>query len=155
MSDTAAPMSFFVSILAGVRAARPDVRVDQYLTPLGRTVLDEVGGLCLDRIIERVAGLGIGQLLARPLSAEPIRAAYTDYLTVPVRGYDAPILLLVNVTDTVVPSPLHAALIAQFAANDVDSQTVLGTGQHTQLSPAMWDAIDAFLARIQSTPTQR
>ncbi|WP_068051945.1 lipase family protein [Nocardia xishanensis] len=155
VSDAAGPMSFFVSILAGVRAARPDVRVDQYLTPLGSTVLDEVGGLCLDRIIERVAGLGIGQLLARPLSAEPIRAAYNDYLTVPVRGYDAPILLLVNATDTVVPSPLHAALIAQFAANDVDSETVLGTGQHTQMSPAMWTAVESFLARIRETPAQR
>src|SRR5690606_33473463 len=31
-------LSFVVSILAGLREARPDIAVDQYLTPLGRTV---------------------------------------------------------------------------------------------------------------------
>ncbi|WP_280234576.1 lipase family protein [Nocardia cyriacigeorgica] len=148
VDGTDGAISFFVSILAGLRAARPDARVDDYLTPLGRAVLDEVGTMCLDRIIERVEGLGIGDLLARPLSDEPIRTAYTEYLTVPVSGYDAPILLLINVTDTVVPSPLHAALIAQLAANGTDFRTVLGTGEHTELNPQMWAAIDAFLAPI-------
>ncbi|MEV0030486.1 hypothetical protein [Nocardia sp. NPDC050793] len=41
------------------------------------------------------------------------------------------------------PSPLHPALIAQFAANDVDAQTAPGAGQHTQLSPAMWAAVES------------
>ncbi|WP_431954048.1 hypothetical protein [Nocardia lijiangensis] len=45
--------------------------MDQYPTPLDRTVLDEVGGLCMDQIIERVAGLGIGQLLARSSPRRP------------------------------------------------------------------------------------
>lgn len=142
-------LSFVVSILAGLREARPDIAVDQYLTPLGRTVLDEVGDMCLDRIIERVDGLSIGELLARPLSEEPMRTALTDYMAVPVRGYDAPILMLANATDTVVPSPLHAALIAQLAANGVDYRTVIGTGEHGQVDEQMWAAIDAFLAGMK------
>lgn len=142
-------LSFVVSILAGLREARPDIAVDQYLTPLGRTVLDEVGDMCLDRIIERVDGLSIGELLARPLSEEPMRTALTHYMAVPVRGYDAPILMLANATDTVVPSPLHAALIAQLAANGVDFRTVIGTGEHGQVDEQMWAAIDAFLAGMK------
>ncbi|MFI9508747.1 alpha/beta fold hydrolase [Nocardia sp. NPDC052566] len=152
IANTDGAMSFFVSILAGLRAARPDADVDQYLTPLGKTVLDEVGTRCLDGIIDRVKGLSVGDLLARPLSDERIRTALDTYLTVPTSGYDAPILLLLNVTDTVVPSPLHAALAAQFAANGVDFRTVTGTGKHTQLNDQMLSAIDAFLTRIQATP---
>ncbi|MFF3222436.1 alpha/beta fold hydrolase [Nocardia suismassiliense] len=147
-------MSFFVSILAGLRAARPDVQVDQYLTPQGRAVLDSVGTLCLDGITEGVRGLGVGDLLAKPLADEPIRSALDTYLTVPTSGYDAPILLLLNITDTVVPSPLHAALAAQFAANGVDFQTVTGTGSHTQLNPPMWAAIDSFLDRVKAPAPQ-
>ncbi|MEU7215073.1 alpha/beta fold hydrolase [Nocardia iowensis] len=147
-------MSFFVSILAGLRAARPDVHVDDYLTPQGRAVLDSIGTLCLDGITDRVKGLGVSDLLARPLADEPIRAALDAYLTVPTSGYNAPILLLLNITDTVVPSPLHAALATQLAANAVDFHTVTGTGRHTQLNPAMYAAIDAFLNRIKATPQQ-
>ncbi|PXX68567.1 secretory lipase [Nocardia tenerifensis] len=148
-------MSFFVSILAGLRAARPDVPVEQYLTPKGREVLDSVGALCLDGITDRVRGLGVGDLLARPLAEEPIRSALDAYLTVPTSGYDAPILLLLNITDTTVPSPLHAALAAQLAANGVDFQTVVGTGRHTQLDSSMQAAIDAFLDRVKATPPAR
>ncbi|MBF6497023.1 alpha/beta fold hydrolase [Nocardia cyriacigeorgica] len=142
-------LSFIVSILAGLREARPDIAVDRHLTPLGRSVLDEVGDMCLDRIIERVDGLSVGDLLARPLAEEPMSTALTEYLQVPVRGYDAPILVLANATDTVVPSPLHAALIAQLAANGTDFRTVIGTGEHGQVDEQMWAAIDAFLAGMK------
>lgn len=155
LPDTDGAMSFFVSILAGLRAAHPDVRVDQYLTPQGRAVLDSVGTLCLDRIGERVHGLGVGDLLDESLGTEPIRSALNEYLTVPTAGYNAPILLLLNATDTVVPSPLHAALVAQFAANRVDFQTVVGTGRHTEISPSMQTAIDFFLDRIKASPAER
>lgn len=148
-------MGFFVSILAGLRAARPDVDVDGYLTPQGKAVLDEIGDTCLDGVLGRVAGLGVGDILARPLSDDRIRAAYTDYLTVPASGYDRPILLLLNATDTTVPSPLHAALVAQFAANGVDFRTVAGTGKHTELNGQMWAALDAFLEGVSATPTLR
>ncbi|WP_167477973.1 lipase family protein [Nocardia arthritidis] len=140
---------FIADILAGLRTARPDAGVDDYLSPLGRTVLDEIATMCQPAIDARVNGLGIGDLLSKPLSDKRIRDVYTEYLTVPTRGYNAPILLLLNATDTMVPSPLHAALAAQFAANGVDFRTVTGTGRHTQLNPAMWAAIDDFLARMR------
>ncbi|NEW30813.1 alpha/beta hydrolase, partial [Nocardia cyriacigeorgica] len=82
-------------------------------------------------------------------------SALVDYMAVPVSGYDAPILMLANATDTVVPSPLHAALIAQFAANRVDFRTVIGTGEHGQVDAQMWAAIDTFLAGVRSAPSPR
>ncbi|MFX0576297.1 alpha/beta hydrolase family protein [Nocardia nepalensis] len=145
-------MDLFVSILAGLRAARPEAGVDQYLTPEGRSVLDSVGVMCTPQIADRVRGLSIGELLAKPLSVAPMPAAADAYMTVPTSGYNAPILLCVNITDTTVPSPLHGTLVAQLATAGVDFHTVLGTGQHTQLNTRMWSAIEQFVARIQSSP---
>ncbi|MFF2084773.1 alpha/beta fold hydrolase [Nocardia sp. NPDC058176] len=138
-------LGFSASILAGLRAARPDAEVDSYLTPLGRQVIDEIGTLCQDAIDERVKDLYLGDLLSRSLGEEPLRSVMADYMTVPTSGYDAPILLLVNATDRTVPSPLHAALAAQFAANGVDFHAVVGTGSHCELNPAMRAAIGDFL----------
>ncbi|WP_246002848.1 lipase family protein [Nocardia tenerifensis] len=146
---TAETLGFLSSIFAGLRAARPDLDFNQYLTPLGRALLDDIETMCKPAIEARVDGVGIGQMLSKPLSDSRVRAAYDSYLTVPTSGYDAPILLLLNVTDTTVPAPLHAALAAQLSANRVDFQTVTGTGTHTQLNPQMWSAIDAFLARVR------
>ncbi|WP_280393368.1 alpha/beta fold hydrolase [Nocardia brasiliensis] len=155
LPGTGETLGFFASILAGLRAARPDVEVNQFLSPLGRTVIDEIGTMCKPEIEARVDGLGIGQLLSKRLSDSTLRAAYDSYLTVPTSGYDAPILLLVNITDTTVPSPLHGTLAAQLAANGADFRTVTGTGTHTQLNPQMWSALDTFLAHIKATPAQR
>ncbi|GAB2644358.1 lipase family protein [Nocardia goodfellowii] len=152
IEGTDGALGFYVAILAGLRQARPDVDVDSYLTPLGKSVLDDVSSQCFGDIYARVRGLGVGELMARPLSDARIRAAINDYLTVPTSGYDAPILLLINVTDQTVPSPLHGALAAQLAANGVGFDAITGTGQHCELNPAMLAGIDGFLARIKATP---
>ncbi|MFI6868362.1 lipase family protein [Nocardia sp. NPDC050406] len=144
---------FVVSMLVGLRATHPELDLDSYLTPLGRQIFDEAGAECFDGIIRAVDGASVGDLLARPLGDDRFRAAVAEYMTVPTTGYDAPILLLLNATDMVVPSPLHAALAAQFAANGVNFSTVVGTGGHTELNPQMWAAMDAFTARVLSTPT--
>ncbi|MFD3505988.1 alpha/beta fold hydrolase [Nocardia sp. NPDC058666] len=142
-------LGFSASILAGMRASRPDAQVDSFLSPLGQQVVEEIGTMCQDDIDARVAGLTLGQLLAKPLGEEPMRSAMAEYMTVPTSGYDAPILLLVNVTDRTVPSPLHAALAAQFTAGGVNYTPVLGTGNHCDLNPAMWSAVDDFLNRVR------
>ncbi|MFE1592562.1 alpha/beta fold hydrolase [Nocardia sp. NPDC058705] len=143
-------LGFSASILAGMRASRPDAQVDSFLSPLGRQVVDEIGTMCQDDIDARVAGLTLGQLLAKPLGEEPMRSAMADYMTVPTSGYDAPILLLVNATDETVPSPLHASLAAQFTAGGVNYTPVVGFGRHCDLNPAMWSEIDTFLDRVHS-----
>ncbi|RDI66760.1 lipase family protein [Nocardia pseudobrasiliensis] len=147
--------AFITSILAGLREARPDLDVDGYLSPRGREIVDTVGGLCLDAISDRVRGVSIGEMLSRPLTDPAFRAALTAYMAVPTSGYDAPILLLLNAADLTVPSPLHATLAAQFAANRVDFQSVVGVGKHCEMNDRMWSAVDAFAARILATPAQR
>ncbi|MVU83037.1 alpha/beta fold hydrolase [Nocardia sp. ET3-3] len=145
---------FVVSMLAGLRATHPEVDVDSYLTPRGKQAVDASQSLCFLDIMKVVDGMGIGDMLSRPLNDPAFQAAMTEYMQVPVNGYDAPILLLLNTNDTTVPSPLHAALAAQFAANGVDFQTVVGNGTHTQVSPQMWDAIGTFTDRILATPVK-
>jgi dienelactone hydrolase len=145
---------FIAMTLVGLRETHPEVNVDSYLSPLGRGVLDDIGGLCLHDIMIRVHGAPVGDLLSRQLTTPAVRAALTSYMAVPTSGYDAPILLLTNAADTTVPSPLHADLAAQLAANGVNFRAVVGTGQHCQLNPQMWSAIDAFTARVLSTPTK-
>ncbi|MEV6767455.1 alpha/beta fold hydrolase [Nocardia sp. NPDC051030] len=145
---------FVVSILAGLRATHPEADLDSYLTPLGRETLDRTSTMCFNDIMKAVDGIGIGDLLSRPLSDDRMRAAINTYMTVPTSGYNAPILLLLNTRDVTVPSPLHAALAAQFAANGVDFQTIVGNGEHTEVSPQMWDGIGAFSDRILATPTK-
>ncbi|WP_327145502.1 lipase family protein [Nocardia sp. NBC_01327] len=148
---TAETVGYLTDILAGLRAARPDAAVDSYLTPLGHSVLDRIGTMCQPQINATISDLGIGQLLSRPLADGPLIGAVNSYMAVPTTGYNRPILLLLNATDTSVPSPLHAALAAQFAANGVDFRSVVGTGGHTQLNPQMWSALDDFLAaRVRS-----
>ncbi|MFD6101369.1 lipase family protein [Nocardia salmonicida] len=145
--------SFVVSILAGLRATHPELDVDSYLTERGKTLVDDAGTQCLDEILAATKGVTSTDFLARPLA--PLREPLAAYMMLPTSGYDAPILLTMNVTDTVVPSPLHAALVAQLAANGVDQQVVTGTGQHGSVSPEQLAAIDGFLARVNAAPTQR
>lgn len=145
--------SFVVSILAGLRATHPELDVDSYLTERGKALVDDAGTQCLDEILAATKGVTSADFLARPLA--PLREPLAAYMMLPTSGYDAPILLTMNVTDTVVPSPLHAALVAQLAANGVDQQVVTGTGQHGSVSPEQLAAIDGFLARVNAAPTQR
>ncbi|MFC9968566.1 lipase family protein [Nocardia ignorata] len=144
---------FLVSILAGLRATHPELDVDSYLTPRGKAVIDAAAGQCLDTIVAETKGMTSRDMFVRPI--EPLRGALAAYMALPTSGYDAPILLTMNVTDTIVPSPLHAALVAQFAVNGVDHQVLPGTGTHGSVTPAQLDAIEAFLARVNAAPPQR
>ncbi|WP_336084424.1 lipase family protein [Nocardia sp. SSK8] len=148
-----ATSSFIVSILAGLRATHPEADVDSYLTPLGRSLVDAAGNQCIDEIFTGAQGVNPSDMLTKPLA--PLREVLATYMALPTSGYDAPILLTMNVTDVVVPSPLHGALVAQFAANGVDQQVVPGTGEHGTVSPRMRTAIDEFHARVHAAPPQR
>jgi hypothetical protein len=93
--------------------------------------------------------VSIGDLLSMTLIDDQFRSTLNGYMEVPVTGYDRPILRHRHHG----AFPAAAALIAQFAANGVDFQTVVGFGQHTDMSPQMHDATNAFIARIFAEPT--
>lgn len=146
---------FVVTILAGLRAARPDARVDSYLTPDGRALVDAAGSRCLDAVIRDAGDRTLGDILARPLAEGPLPAAIREYMALPDTGYDAPILLLLNAADSVVPSPLHGALAVQLVAAGTDVRVVPGTGKHGALDPAMREALYGFIAERNAVPPRR
>ncbi|RJO79175.1 alpha/beta fold hydrolase [Nocardia panacis] len=150
--DLPGATGFVAMILEGLRTTRPDADIDSYLSPTGRAVVADIATRCEDDIRDRVHGLKVGDLLSRPLSDEHIKSVLSDYLTVPTSGYRTPILLLINATDTVVPSPLHAALAAQLTASGTDLQVVTGTGTHTELGPQMSSALDGFVTQLLAKP---
>ncbi|WP_026344109.1 lipase family protein [Nocardia sp. BMG111209] len=143
---------FVAMILAGLRTARPDLNVNSYLTPEGRALLDRIEKLCLYDIAAHTADVQIGSLLSRPLGDEDFRDALASYMEVPISGYDAPVLLLLNATDTIVPAPLHAVLAAEMVLGGVRPRIVIGADRHTQLNDSMWAAMDDFLDGITATP---
>ncbi|BBH68463.1 lipase [Actinoplanes sp. OR16] len=80
-------------ILAGLETARPDFDLGAYLTPLGRTVIDDAHRLCYFDMNTRTQGIGIGQMLKKPLSSGQFPSVLRAVTTLPVSGYDAPVLV--------------------------------------------------------------
>lgn len=80
-------------ILAGLETARPDFDLDAYLTPFGRAIVDDAHRLCYFDMNTRTQGASIGQMLAKPLDTGPFPAVLRDVTTLPVSGYDAPVLV--------------------------------------------------------------
>lgn len=105
----------FVSyVLAGLRATRPDVDVDGYLSERGRAVLAQAEALCYEDAAAAYGATPIGALFARPVDAAllgPLR----EMLAIPLRGYTRPVFLGQGLTDAVVPAPLTFLLAADLA----------------------------------------
>lgn len=131
---------FLSYVLAGLRVARPDVDVNSYLTPVGRDVVDDAERLCYAELSDRVDGIGVGEILARPLGDDRMRAALADYMGVPTRGYDRPLFLGQGLRDQVVPAPLSFKLVADLwsGGTNVDYRTYPNGHSET-----MFDALPA------------
>ncbi|GAA4480570.1 prolyl oligopeptidase family serine peptidase [Rhodococcus olei] len=108
--------AFIAYVLAGLRAARPDVDVDSYLSARGREVLARAERLCYEEAAAAIGDTSIGALFSRQLDA-PILGALRETLAIPVRGYDRPLFLGQGLLDTVVPAPLTFALAADLAGH--------------------------------------
>ncbi|MFC9518420.1 lipase family protein [Nocardiaceae bacterium NPDC056970] len=108
----------FVSyILAGLRAARPDLDVDRFLTPVGRDALTSAETECYETMAPKLEGVSIGDLVSRPLDDPELLSAVRGMLEVPTAGYDRPVFLGQGMTDDMVPAPLALKLAADLAAN--------------------------------------
>jgi hypothetical protein len=106
--------TFIAYALAGLRAARPDVDVDAYLSARGREVLTLAEELCYEEANAAIGATSIGDLFSRRLDT-PILAALQEMLAIPVRGYNRPLFLGQGLFDTVVPSPLTFKLATDLA----------------------------------------
>lgn len=102
---------FIAYVLAGLRATRPDVDVDAYLSERGRQVLEQAEQLCYEDAAAAFGGTPIGALFSRQVDAGllgPLR----EMLAIPLHGYDRPVFLGQGALDTVVPAPLTFKLAA-------------------------------------------
>lgn len=107
---------FIAYLLAGMRATRPDVDVDRFLSPRGREVLARLEDLCYQEAAAEVGDLSIGDLLARRTDDPALVRAACDMLEIPTRGYDRPLFLGQGLTDTVTPAPFTFKLVADLTA---------------------------------------
>ncbi|QNG20484.1 lipase [Rhodococcus triatomae] len=110
--------SYVFYILAGLRAAHPEIALDTYLTPTGAHYVDLAERLCVGDLQEAAKGVVIGDLFSRPLSEIPnYHGLLVDYMGVPTSGYDRPFFIGQGITDTDVPAPSALSLVAQLTAN--------------------------------------
>ncbi|MFD4179897.1 lipase family protein [Rhodococcus sp. NPDC058514] len=111
--------TFGLLTVVGLRAARPDLLLDGYLSPRGRELADLAERLCSIELSAAVAGVPIGDVFSKSLNNSEIRSALADYLAVPAAGYDRPVFIGQGLRDLVVPFPLTLALVTELKANRV------------------------------------
>ncbi|WP_435531037.1 lipase family protein [Rhodococcus spelaei] len=102
--------AFAAYVIDGLKVARPDLPIDDYLTPAGRELVKASETMCFVPLLKHAGTLGVGEMLSRPLDNEQVRSALRDYLAVPTTGYDRPVFVGHGLTDQTVPFPLGAKL---------------------------------------------
>lgn len=108
--------NFMTFVIAGVRDVHPELDVDSYLTPIGRTLVDAAPELPYAEFGQLAANVSVAQMLSRSLDEPALLAAVRDYLAVPTSGYDRPLLIGQGALDLTVPIPLTLKLIADMNA---------------------------------------
>lgn len=106
-------VTYFSYVLAGLDAARPDARVFDYLTPLGRKVVADGKTLCYPNQGRATRGLTVGQLVSRPLADGPLIPALREHTRVPTSGFGAPMLIQQGYFDPVAFEPLTSNWVNQ------------------------------------------
>ncbi|TQF65497.1 lipase [Rhodococcus spelaei] len=104
--------NFMTFVIAGVRDVHPELNVDSYLTPVGRSLVDAAPNLPYAEFAKLSANVSVAQMLSRSLANPALLAALRDYLQVPTSGFDRPLFIAQGVRDAVVPIPLTLKLIA-------------------------------------------
>ncbi|MFB8003691.1 lipase family protein [Nocardia sp. NPDC056000] len=143
-----------IMVLAGLDHTRPDLRLTDYLSPLGRhlVAIAQAEIDCKDSLEEAAAGQPIGEMFSRPLSDPAITAALIDYLAVPASDYHQPVLLLQGASDTLQPIPTTVALQQQLQQGGTDSRLqIYPSATHfTVLTQSAADT-ESFLATVLPT----
>lgn len=110
--------TYALYIIAGVRDARPDLHVDDILTPLGRDLADRAETMCLPEFSDLMDGRDLRMVFNRPISTLPdAYGALRAYMQTPATGYNRPIFLGHGLRDIDVPIPFPASLVADMVAN--------------------------------------
>ncbi|MFE3291785.1 lipase family protein [Rhodococcus sp. NPDC059234] len=140
---------YIANALDGLRAARPDVDIDSYLSPLGKAILDDVeNNICYSDARAKYADVSIGQLFSRSIDTPAFVSAARDILTVPTSGYDRPVFIGQGQQDLDVPIPLTLKLVADLTANRVDFAFHTYPADHLGTVPASEADSTPFVAAL-------
>ncbi|MDH6281778.1 lipase family protein [Prescottella agglutinans] len=85
--------NFMTFVIAGLRDTHPELDVNSYLTPIGRTLVDAAPEMPYPQFAQLAANVSVAQMLSRSLNDPAILAALRDYLQVPTHGYDRPLMI--------------------------------------------------------------
>ncbi|GGL44800.1 alpha/beta fold hydrolase [Nocardia jinanensis] len=135
-------------VLAGMTGAQLGPEVRDFLTPQGRQFIAGLSTGCNAQARTMLSSVEIGALLTRPLNDPEFAAVTRDYMSVPVDGYQDPILIVHGNYDTVVPLPLSLALVGQFVLSGTQHQARwLNAGHEDLESQGGMDLTLAFLEK--------
>ncbi|NUS45059.1 MAG: lipase [Mycobacteriaceae bacterium] len=111
---------YVLYIMSGLRASRPDLDIDSYLSAAGRRWVDHAETSCAADLADQLAArrVAAGSFFVKPVAALPnAHALLFDYLGVAESGYDRPLFVGQGLTDTDVPMPGTLASVAALQAN--------------------------------------
>ena len=142
--------AYILYILAGLRSARPDLRVDDLLTTSGRRLVDQADTACGRELRPVTEGLDLRTVFARPLASVPdVYGTLRRYLGTPDSGYTDPVFVGQGLADVNVPAPSALSLAAQMTANRQPLEFhVYPAADHPGVLSAVLPDADRFLTRI-------
>ncbi|MEV0947824.1 lipase family protein [Rhodococcus sp. NPDC049939] len=119
---------FMSYAMAGFRDAYPELDIDSYLTPIGKTLVDTAPEVPLAEFKAMTQNVSVAQMLSRSLDTPELQSALREYLEVPVSGYDRPLMIAQGLTDITVPIPLTEKLVfdMRMAGTDLDYRVYPG-----------------------------
>ncbi|MGW0043744.1 alpha/beta hydrolase family protein [Rhodococcus sp. NPDC003348] len=139
---------YLAYIAAGLRESRPDLDLNQYLTPLGRDLVDAADTTPLAQFKPRANAMSVGSMFVRSLAGTPVPQALTDYLGVSPYGFDRPVMLVQGLSDRVVPPALGLLFAAELTVAGQQYQLELPSAGHVDGLEQSIPEAGAFLERI-------
>ncbi|UYP19905.1 lipase family protein [Rhodococcus sp. Z13] len=140
---------YMAYIAAGLHDSRPDLDLAQYMTPLGLELVEQADALPMEEFRQRLAGVYVGDLFARPIAGTPVEQAISDYFAIDVDGFDRPVMIVQGLADTVVPPPLTFWFAADLALAGEDFDLRLPVAGHVEglaeSTPEIGDYLESIL----------
>lgn len=108
-------------IVAALREARPDLGLEQILTPAGRSAADRAEKLCAASLAGALDGMTVPGFFTAPVASIPgATDAIDGFMGIPASGYDRPVFLGVGMQDRDVPPSLTLRFSEKLIANGQD-----------------------------------
>lgn len=110
--------AYSMYIVAGLNTSQPELDLPSYFTERGRELLKKADDLCYAEFAEETEGTIIGDILTRPLTANPnMPAILKEYMGMPETGFDKPFFMGQGLKDIDIVMPSTLIYAATLAAN--------------------------------------